>query len=245
MPGYDTLSKTRCSLPSGRRFRVKNIAEPVRAYAVGVSAVPGRAGNQRGLLTAVAYTRVLAEICRDWPRPNRSRSLILLHRIVFRLPVFFRHLSTTAKRYCAGKKLNFRRSALPKRGSQSRSHGGYSEISFIPRTFLPVAVVAEHLQVLFVQSQVPVIPYGLDVVGDDPDLFRGRAAALTLRPALILDLASELLPFRGLVEYVDGVLGGGGPGLRTTVPQHDDAPGCDLAWGPGADRHDKPLTPLT
>src|SRR5207248_11630354 len=34
--------------------RVKNIAEPVRAYAVGVSAVPGRAGNQRRLLTAAA-----------------------------------------------------------------------------------------------------------------------------------------------------------------------------------------------
>jgi hypothetical protein len=49
------------------------------------------------------------------------------------------------------------------------------------------------MQVLLVQSQVPVMPYGLDVVGDDPDLFRGRGAALTLRPALILDLASELL----------------------------------------------------
>src|SRR5690348_15123374 len=34
--------------------RVKNIAEPVRAYAVGVSAVPGRAGNQRRLLAAAA-----------------------------------------------------------------------------------------------------------------------------------------------------------------------------------------------
>ncbi|WP_035662231.1 adenylate/guanylate cyclase domain-containing protein [Bradyrhizobium sp. Ec3.3] len=34
--------------------RVKNIAEPVRAYAVGVSAVPGRTGKQRGLLAAAA-----------------------------------------------------------------------------------------------------------------------------------------------------------------------------------------------
>jgi adenylate cyclase len=34
--------------------RVKNIAEPVRAYAVGVSAVPGRAGKQWRLLAAVA-----------------------------------------------------------------------------------------------------------------------------------------------------------------------------------------------
>jgi adenylate cyclase len=34
--------------------RVKNIAEPVRAYAVGVSAAPGRAGNQRKLLAAAA-----------------------------------------------------------------------------------------------------------------------------------------------------------------------------------------------
>jgi len=34
--------------------RVKNIAEPVRAYAVGVSAAPGRAGKQRRLLAAAA-----------------------------------------------------------------------------------------------------------------------------------------------------------------------------------------------
>ena len=34
--------------------RVKNIAEPVRAYAVGASAVPGRAGKQRRLLAAGA-----------------------------------------------------------------------------------------------------------------------------------------------------------------------------------------------
>jgi adenylate cyclase len=34
--------------------RVKNIAEPIRAYAVGVSAVPGRPGNQRRLLAAAA-----------------------------------------------------------------------------------------------------------------------------------------------------------------------------------------------
>jgi len=34
--------------------RVKNIAEPVRAYAVGVSAVPGRTGKQRRLLAAAA-----------------------------------------------------------------------------------------------------------------------------------------------------------------------------------------------
>src|ERR1700756_2800918 len=34
--------------------RVKNIAEPVRAYSVGVSAVPGRAGKQRRLLGAAA-----------------------------------------------------------------------------------------------------------------------------------------------------------------------------------------------
>ena len=34
--------------------RVKNIAEPVRAYAVGASAVPGRAGKQRWLLAAGA-----------------------------------------------------------------------------------------------------------------------------------------------------------------------------------------------
>jgi adenylate cyclase len=34
--------------------RVKNIAEPVRAYAVGVSAAPGWAGNQRKLLGAAA-----------------------------------------------------------------------------------------------------------------------------------------------------------------------------------------------
>jgi adenylate cyclase len=34
--------------------RVKNIAEPVRAYAVGVSAVPGRTGKRRRLLAAAA-----------------------------------------------------------------------------------------------------------------------------------------------------------------------------------------------
>src|SRR6516225_5550790 len=34
--------------------RVKNIAEPVRAYAVGASAVPGRRGKQRRLLAAAA-----------------------------------------------------------------------------------------------------------------------------------------------------------------------------------------------
>src|SRR6516165_5609076 len=34
--------------------RVKNIAEPVRAYAVGTSAVPGRRGKQRRLLAAAA-----------------------------------------------------------------------------------------------------------------------------------------------------------------------------------------------
>ena len=34
--------------------RVKNIAEPVRAYMVGVPAVPGRAGKQRRLLAAAA-----------------------------------------------------------------------------------------------------------------------------------------------------------------------------------------------
>src|SRR6201997_2884017 len=34
--------------------RVKNIAEPVRAYAVGVSAVQGRAGKQRKILGAAA-----------------------------------------------------------------------------------------------------------------------------------------------------------------------------------------------
>jgi TolB-like protein len=34
--------------------RVKNIAEPVRAYMVGVAAVPGRAGKQRRLLAAAA-----------------------------------------------------------------------------------------------------------------------------------------------------------------------------------------------
>ena len=34
--------------------RVKNIAEPVRVYAVGVSAAPGRGGNQRRLLTTAA-----------------------------------------------------------------------------------------------------------------------------------------------------------------------------------------------
>jgi adenylate cyclase len=34
--------------------RVKNIAEPVRAYQVGVSAVPGRTGKQRRLLAAAA-----------------------------------------------------------------------------------------------------------------------------------------------------------------------------------------------
>jgi class 3 adenylate cyclase/TolB-like protein len=36
--------------------RVKNIAAPVRAYAVGVSSVPGRAGKQRRLLVAAAGT---------------------------------------------------------------------------------------------------------------------------------------------------------------------------------------------
>jgi|SRR5215467_6036697 len=51
---------------------------------------------------------------------------------------------------------------------------------------------------------MPIMPYGLDVVGDGPDFVGSRAAALTLRPALVLDLTSELLPFRGLVEYVDG-----------------------------------------
>jgi hypothetical protein len=45
---------------------------------------------------------------------------------------------------------------------------------------------------------------GLDVVGDDPNLSRGRAATLTLRPALVLDLAGEPLPIRGLVEYLEG-----------------------------------------
>ena len=77
---------------------------------------------------------------------------------------------------------------------------------FHPTNLLPVATVAEHLQVLFVQPQMPVMPYGFDVVGDDLDLFRGRAAALALRPSLVFDLAGEPLPIRGLVEYVDGVL---------------------------------------
>jgi adenylate cyclase len=40
--------------------RVKNIAEPVRAYAVGVSAVPGRTGKQRRLLAAAACGLVAA-----------------------------------------------------------------------------------------------------------------------------------------------------------------------------------------
>src|SRR5262249_41245418 len=76
--------------------RVKNIAEPVRAYAVGVSAAPGRAGKQRRLLAAAEehahslrqallhgpFTRVRAEARWGWPRPSRSKSLASPRRIV-------------------------------------------------------------------------------------------------------------------------------------------------------------------
>ena len=85
----------------------------------------------------------------------RANSESWRHQRVFRLPVFFRHLLTTPKRYCAGKKLNVRRNALPKRVRQSQSHVGGSEISLIPRTLSHVAVVAEDLEVVRVKTARP------------------------------------------------------------------------------------------
>jgi adenylate cyclase len=95
--------------------RVKNIAEPVRAYAVGVSAVPGRAGKQRRLLAAatavcgliaaglVAWT-VHTGAGRDllgWAAPNpvEVAGLAAPHRLAGRPSVAvmpFKNLSTDA-----------------------------------------------------------------------------------------------------------------------------------------------------
>jgi adenylate cyclase len=95
--------------------RVKNIAEPVRAYAVGVSAVPGRAGNQRRLLTAAAGAcGLVAAGLVAWtlhtgagrdllglaaPKPVEVADLIAPHRLAGRLSVAvlpFKNLSGDA-----------------------------------------------------------------------------------------------------------------------------------------------------
>jgi adenylate cyclase len=95
--------------------RVKNIAEPVRAYAIGVSAVPGRAGKQRGLLTAAAGAcGLVAAGLLAWtlhtgagrdllglaaPKPVEVADLVAPHRLAGRPSVAvlpFKNLSTDA-----------------------------------------------------------------------------------------------------------------------------------------------------
>jgi len=95
--------------------RVKNIAEPVRAYAVGVSAVPGRTGKQRRLLAAAAAAcGLVAAGVVTWtlytgagrdllglaaPKPVEVAGLAAPHRLAGRPSVAvlpFKNLSTDA-----------------------------------------------------------------------------------------------------------------------------------------------------
>ena len=96
--------------------RVKNIAEPVRAYAVGVSAVPGRARKRPRLLLAAAgasglvvaglvcgrFMRARAESCSGWaprPKPVEVAGLAEPHRLAGRPSVAvlpFKNLSGDA-----------------------------------------------------------------------------------------------------------------------------------------------------
>jgi adenylate cyclase len=95
--------------------RVKNIAEPVRAYAVGVSAVPGRTGKQRRLLAAAAAAcGLVAAGLVTWtlytgagrdllglaaPKPVEVAGLAAPHRLAGRPSVAvlpFKNLSTDA-----------------------------------------------------------------------------------------------------------------------------------------------------
>jgi len=95
--------------------RVKNIAEPVRAYAVGVSAVPGRTGKQRRLLAAAAAAcGLIAAGLVTWtlytgagrdllglaaPKPVEVAGLAAPHRLAGRPSVAvlpFKNLSTDA-----------------------------------------------------------------------------------------------------------------------------------------------------
>ena len=95
--------------------RVKNIAEPVRAYAVGVSAVPGRTGKQRRLLAAAAAAcGLIAAGLVTWtlytgagrdllglaaPKPVEVAGLAAPHRLAVRPSVAvlpFKNLSTDA-----------------------------------------------------------------------------------------------------------------------------------------------------
>jgi TolB-like protein/predicted negative regulator of RcsB-dependent stress response len=95
--------------------RVKNIAEPVRAYAVGVSAVPGRTGKQRRLLaSAAAACGLVAAGLVTWtlytgagrdllglaaPKPVEVAGLAAPHRLAGRPSVAvlpFKNLSTDA-----------------------------------------------------------------------------------------------------------------------------------------------------
>jgi len=94
--------------------RVKNIAEPVRAYAVGVSAVPGRAGNQRRLLAVAGACGLVAASLVAWtlhtgagrdllgfaaPKPIEVADLAAPHRLTGRPSVAvlpFKNLSTDA-----------------------------------------------------------------------------------------------------------------------------------------------------
>jgi adenylate cyclase len=95
--------------------RVKNIAEPVRAYAVGVSAVPGRAANPRRLLAAAAGAcGLVAAGLVAWtlhtgagrdllglaaPKPVEVADLVAPHRLAGRPSVAvlpFKNLSTDA-----------------------------------------------------------------------------------------------------------------------------------------------------
>jgi adenylate cyclase len=95
--------------------RVKNIAEPVRAYAVGVSAVPGRTGKRRRLLAAAAAAcGLVAAGLVTWtlytgagrdllglaaPKPVEVAGLAAPHRLAGRPSVAvlpFKNLSTDA-----------------------------------------------------------------------------------------------------------------------------------------------------
>jgi hypothetical protein len=95
--------------------RVKNIAEPIRAYAVGMSSIPGQVKNQRRLLTAAAGACGLAAAglvawtlhtgagrgLLGWapPKPVEVADLAAPHRLAGRPSVAvlpFKNLSTDA-----------------------------------------------------------------------------------------------------------------------------------------------------
>jgi adenylate cyclase len=94
--------------------RVKNIAEPVRAYMVGAPAVPGRAGKQRRLLAAAGACGLVAAGLVTWtlytgagrdllglaaPKPVEVAGLAEPHRLAGRPSVAvlpFKNLSTDA-----------------------------------------------------------------------------------------------------------------------------------------------------